>query len=130
MAVEGSQPFKITLQSSVDMRLKQYTFVKVNSAGKAALCTAATDVPVGVLQNKPVTNGAAEITVIGETKVYADAITTAGDLIGTSSDGQADPKTPGTDTTEYVVGQVKIGAGAAGQVATAIVNCAAPARGA
>jgi hypothetical protein len=128
MAVE--QPsFCITLEAAEDLSAKQYYFMKLDSNGRATTCTGATDVPVGVLQNKPNALGkAAEILVYGMTKVSSDAALTIGDLIGTSADGQADAKTPGIDTTEYVTGQVLIASTAAAGLATALVNCANPHR--
>lgn len=131
MAYKGSQPFKITLEAGADLSTKQYYFVKVDSAtGKAVVCDAVTDRPVGVLQNKPTSGQAAEIVVVGLTKISSNAGLTAGNLIGTSIDGQADAKTPGTDTTEYVVGQVLTTTGGADVIGSAIVNCASPARAA
>ncbi len=130
MAYKASQPLKITLTASADLSTKQYYFVKVDGSGTCTVCAAATDKPVGVLQNKPTAGQAAEITVIGVTKVSSDAGLTAGNLIGTSGDGQADAKTPGTDTTEYIVGQMLTTTGAAGVIGTAVVNCASPTRGA
>lgn len=131
MAYEASQPLKITLKAAADLSAKQYHFVKVDSSGDAAACTGATDRPVGVLQNKPTAAGqTCEIVVIGVTKISSDAALTEGTLIGTSADGQADAKTPGTDTTEYVVGQMLTETGAAGVIGTALVNCANPHRAA
>lgn len=131
MAYKGSQPFKISLEAGADLSAKQFYFVKVDSStGKAVVCDAATDRPVGVLQNTPTSGQAAEIVVAGLTKVSSNAGLTAGNLIGTSSDGQADAKTPGTDTTEYVVGQMLTTTGAADVIGSALVNCANPHRAA
>lgn len=130
MAYKASQPLKITLTASADLSAKQFYFVKVSGSGTVDVCSGATDKPVGVLQNKPTSGQAAEIVVIGVTKVSSDAALTAGNLIGTSGDGQADAKTPGTDTTEYIVGQMLTTTGAAGVIGTALVNCASPVRGA
>jgi len=130
MAYKGSQPFKITLEAGADLSSSQYYFVKLNASGKAVVCSGATDIPVGVLQNNPTSGQAAEIVVVGLTKVSSNAALAIGDLIGTSSDGQADAKTAGTDTTEYVVGTVLVTTGAAGVVASALVNCANPHRAA
>ena len=130
MAYKGSQPFKVTLKAGADLSAKQYYFVKLNSSGNAVVCAAATDIPVGVLQNNPVANQAAEIVVIGLTKVSTDAALAIGNFIGTSSDGQADAKTVGTDTTEYVVGVAMVTSGAADTITTAMVNCANPHRAA
>ena len=68
--------------------------------------------------------------VVGGTKIVSSASIDEGSLIGTASTGKADAKTPGTDTTEYGVGQVILAAGADGEVLTAVINCASPARAA
>ena len=130
MAYKGSQPFKITLEAGADLSSSQYYFVKLDNAGKAVVCSGATDIPVGVLQNNPTSGQAAEIVVVGLTKVSSNAALAIGNLIGTSSDGQADAKTAGTDTTEYVVGTVLTTTGAAGVVGSVLVNCANPHRAA
>ena len=130
MAYKGSQPFKISLTAGADLSAKQYYFVKLNGSGNAIVCAAATDIPVGVLQNNPTSGQTAEVVVIGMTKISADAALSIGDFIGTSSDGQADAKTNGTDTTEYVVGRMLTATGAAAVIGTAMVNCANPHRGA
>lgn len=131
MAYEINQySVKITLPAAADLSTKQYYFVKVNSSGQAALCAAATDRPIGVLQNTPTSGQAAEVLVVGGTKIVASASIDEGVLIGTASTGKADAKTPGTDTTEYGVGQVILAAGADGELLTAVINCASPARAA
>lgn len=130
MATEGSQPLKTTAKAGADLSAKQYYFVKLNADNQVIVCAAATDIPCGVLQNNPVSGDAAEICVVGETKVSGDADLDAGHLIGPSVDGQADRKIPGTDTTEYICGQVKFGNTAANGIVTAFVNCASPSRAA
>ena len=120
-----------TFEAAADLSTKQFYFVKLVGNRQVNVCSAATDKPVGVLQNKPDASGkAAEVLTFGRTKVVADAALTAGDLIGTSADGQADPKVPGTDTTEYVVGVVTRGVSAAGEIAEALINCHNPVRAA
>jgi hypothetical protein len=59
--------------------------------------------------------------VFGVTKVVADGTLVAGNLIGTSSDAQADAIAAGTDTTVYVVGQA-LEAGSAGETVTMFFN--------
>lgn len=130
MAVQFSQPVKFTLEAAADLSGKQFYFVKLDSNGKAAVCAAATDVPIGVLQNKPTSGQAATILCVGTSKVSSDAALNEGDLIGTSADGQADAKTPGSDTTNYVVGQMITATGGAGVIGTAAINCANPHRAA
>jgi hypothetical protein len=122
---------KITLEAAADLSAHQYKYVKVDSNGRAAAIAAATDLPVGVLQNKPAALGqAAEILVDGVTKLQADAALTPGTAIGPSADGQADAKTVGTDITEHANGIVLEGAAAAGNYCTALVHCGIPNRAA
>lgn len=108
----------------------QYKFVKMNADNEVVLCNGATDVPAGVLQNRPDNGEMASIMSFGISKVRGDGDLDAGDLIGTSSDGEAEEKVPGTDTSDYIAGQVIEGNAAAGGYATALINCASPARAA
>jgi len=130
MAFEGPQIKIPGLTASADLSAKQYYFVKMSGEKTVTVCAGATDIPCGVLQNKPTSGQAAEVCAIGVSKVSGDADLDAGHLIGTSGDGQADRKIAGTDTTEYVVGQVMLGNGAAGGLITALINCASPHRAA
>jgi hypothetical protein len=130
MAYEASQPLKLTLSAAADLSAKQYYFVKLTNTGLVDVCAAVTDRPVGVLQNKPKAGQAAEITVIGVTKVSSDTGITAGAAIGTSIDGQATTKTIGTDTTHFIAGQMLTTTGGGDVIGTALINCAAPARAA
>ena len=131
MAYEiSNNSLKITLPAGADLSAKQYYFVKVNSSGNAVLCAAATDAPIGVLQNAPISGAEASIVVVGGTKLVAGAAIAAGVKIGTASTGKADAKVAGTDTTEYTVGQVLLASGADLDVLTAVINCASPNRAA
>lgn len=131
MAYEiSNNSLKITLPAGADLSTKQYYFVKVNSSGNAVLCAAATDAPIGVLQNNPISGAEASIVVVGGTKIVAGAAIAAGIKIGTDSAGKADAKVAGTDTTEYTVGQVLLASAADADVLTAVINCASPNRAA
>lgn len=116
----------ITLEAGADLSGDQYKFVKL-SAGKAVLCAAATDAPVGVLQNKPTSGQAATVAVSGVTKLLSGGTITAGNLLGTDASGTADAKTPGSDTTEYVAGTALADA-SSGEVLSALINTEAPHR--
>lgn len=130
MAYEGPQIKLVGVTAAADLSAatNQFRFVEIVGNNQVNICNGATDRPVGVLQNLPRSGEAAEVVAIGVTKIQADAALTAGALIGTSADGQADAKTPGTDTTEYVVGQMLTGASGAGAIGTALINCASPCR--
>lgn len=131
MAFEGPQFFKLPgVTASADLSAKQYYFVKLSGAKTVTVCAGTTDKPIGVLQNTPTSGQAADVLVCGVTKVSSDAALTAGNVIGTSADGQAAAYAAGTDTTKYLVGQVVTTTGAAGELATAVVNCGSIARGA
>lgn len=130
MAYEASQPLKVgNFTAAADLSAKQYYFVKLASATTVDVCSAVTDLPIGVLQNKPTLGQPAEIVVLGVTKINVDADLAALDFIATSADGQAQTFTVGTDTTAYGVGRCITEPGAAGEIHTAIVNCVMPFRG-
>lgn len=117
----------LALKAGGDLSSHQHKFVKLNADNQVVLTAAITDIPLGILQNKPDASGkGATVLVIGVTKIQANAALSAGDVIGTSADGQADPIVAGTDTTVYVAGQVLIGAANAGEIAEAVVNLASP----
>jgi hypothetical protein len=119
----SAQSIDLVFKAAGDLSGKQYYCMKISAARTVDVCSAATDVPAGVLQNKPAAaNRAAVIRTHGSTKISANASLTAGNLIGTSSDGQADAKTVGTDTTEYVLGIVVDSPGAAGDIVEAIIS--------
>ena len=120
----------LTFANANDLSAKQFYFVKMSASNTIVVCAAATDKPIGVLQNKPTANQAAVVRVIGCTKVSSEQALAAGNLIGTSADGEADVYVAGTDTTKYFCGQVIEASTAAHGYATAIVNCAAIRRGA
>jgi hypothetical protein len=131
MAYEISNySLKITLVAGADLSTAQYKFVKQHTDGTAILCAAATDRPIGVLQNSPASGQEAEVLVTGGTKVKTAAGIAIGALIGTDGNGLADAKVPGTDTTEYAVGTVLVATANANEIGTAVINCAAPSRAA
>jgi hypothetical protein len=121
--------FKTTFVAGGDLRTKQFHFVKLNNAGQVVIVAAITDVPVGILQNKPNTGEDAEIMCDGISKLVADGTIDEGNLVGTSNDGQGDAIVAGTDTTVYTVGQA-LEAAAAGEVFAILFNCMNPNRAA
>ena len=121
MATESPGMAIGTFTAAADLSSKQYHFVKLASATTVNVCSAVTDVPIGVLQNNPASGESAVVCIFGTSKVVADATLAAGDVLGTSADGQAQPLTVGTETTVYTCGQA-ITAGAAGTLQTAFIN--------
>lgn len=108
----------------------QYKFVKLNTSGQIVLCAAVTDNPIGILQNTPASGQPAEVMAFGISKLQGDADLTKGDLVGTSSDGQAAAYVHGTDTTKFIVGQVIQDNAVAAGLVTVIFNCLAAGRAA
>lgn len=100
-----------------DLSSYQYYFVEVSGNDQVDVCDGTTDVVLGVLQNKPTTGQTAIVRIYGHTKVSANAALTAGNVVGTSSDGQAAAVTLGTTTGQNAVGVVTKGCGSAGDVA-------------
>jgi hypothetical protein len=121
MAYEASQIRFGNLTAAADLSSKQYHFVKLASATTVNVCTAITDIPIGVLQNDPTSGQAAEICIFGISKVVADGTLAAGNVVGTSADSQCDAIVAGTDTTVYAMGQA-ITAASAGETTTILVN--------
>ena len=112
-----------TFTASADLSAKQYYIVKMSGDNTVTVCAAVTDVPIGVLQNKPASGEQAVVRVFGMSKVSADATLAAGNIIGPSADGQAQPVTQGSETTVYNIGQAVTG-GAAGTLQTALITIA------
>jgi hypothetical protein len=95
----------------------QFKFVKQDATGKVVAIAAITDIPVGILQNRPKLGEMATVRVWGSSKVQADAaLATPGTVIGTSADGQADAKVLAEAGTEFVVGETVGIAAAAGEI--------------
>ncbi len=121
MATESNLTI-LSFIAGASLATSQYLAVKLSADDTVVVCTAVTDKPIGVLQNKPASGGTAEVAVAGKTKWISDAALNAGDLVGTSADGQADAKVPGSDPTEYVLGTVLVGTGAAGGYAEVLIS--------
>ena len=117
--------------AAADLSLYQFHFVKLSADNTVNICAADTDIPVGVLQNKPDAAGKpAQVMMFGVTKLM---IGTGGALtfslaVGTDANGEAESEAV-TDTTHYNVGRVLEGA-AASVICTAIINCLNPMRNA
>ena len=73
MAYESPQICIGTLTAAADLSGKQYYFVKLASESTVNVCSAVTDVPIGVLQNTPASGESAEVAIFGLSKVSADA---------------------------------------------------------
>jgi hypothetical protein len=130
MAVASTVHLTTTLEAAGDLSDYRFHFMK-NDSGQVTVAAAVTDPCVGVLQDKPEAEGrAAELVVVGETKIVAGDAIDALVLITTDTSGHAVAVTPGSDTTCYILGRALEAAGATGDIIRAFVNCANPARAA
>jgi hypothetical protein len=124
MAFEFSNySVKITRVASGDLSASQYRFVKLSTTDLVVVCSSATDIPIGVLQNAPTSGQEAEILIIGGTKVEAGEALAIGDALGIVANGRG---AAANTTTEYTLGTVLSTTAAAGEYATAVINCANP----
>jgi hypothetical protein len=93
----------VSLVAENDLSAKQFHYVELSAtAGMVDVPDNAADVPVGVLQNKPVANAAAEVATLAGAivKVVSDGSGTAisiGDTVGTNNAGKAVKKTVSGD---------------------------------
>jgi hypothetical protein len=123
--------FEVTLEAGADLSGQQHRFVKLNASGQAVAITAVTDIPVGILQNKPKGVGnPATVMVAGISKVIGAADLSMGNLVGASNDGRAAAYTGGVDTTKYIVGHVLEDNTMANGMCAVLINCMNPSRGA
>ncbi|UCC71365.1 MAG: DUF2190 family protein [Gemmatimonadota bacterium] len=131
MATDMQLVSDVTFEAAADLSTKQFYFVKLSAANTVDVCSGATDVPCGILQNKPSAAGRpAVVRMFGISKAVADAGLSVGALIGTAADGQADAKVAGTDTTQYVVGVALTACSNAGEIVEVSLNCMNPHRAA
>jgi len=77
-----------TLTAAADLSAKQFHAVKITAAQQVNLSTVAGEPVIGILQNKPASGAAADIMVIGVTKVKAGAAIAAGASVMAGADGR------------------------------------------
>ena len=118
MAVQRSG-IDVTLKAGADLSAKQFYFMEQSTTDKqVSTVNAATDRPIGILQNKPAASGrSALVRVLGHSKVICgeNLASSEGALIGANARGSATALTAGTSTTAYVMGILTVG-----QASTAI----------
>jgi hypothetical protein len=122
MAFDGQQLDDSGLIAGADLSAAQFQIVKLSAAKTVILCAAATDKPIGILQNTPKSGQAASVCWNGLSKVVVGATVAFGDTVGTDTNGRAVTYVAGTDTTKYGVGQVIEPGAAALGLATVFVN--------
>lgn len=96
----NGQPIELFLVAAADLSAKQYYFVKVDSAAKAALGGAG-DFCAGVLQNAPAADAIAVVRVTGITNVIASGTIAIGAVLASDSAGKSKAAVLGkTDTSD------------------------------
>lgn len=80
--------FSDSLIAGEDLRTHQYKFVKISAARTVALCGSG-ERPYGILQNKPNTDEAAEVMVLGVSNLIASGVVAYGSTCGSDSAGKA-----------------------------------------
>lgn len=111
----------ITFKAGADLSAKQYYIVELTGENTVNVANAATDKPIGVLQNDPTSGQAAVVRIYGISKVNADAAIAVNDLVGAAADGQAAVYVAGTDTTKYGLGLCTKAVSNAGEIAEILV---------
>lgn len=109
MATKSAAIFDHSYKAENDLSAKQYYFVEYSGVDQVDVCDAAADRAIGILQNKPIANAAAEVRHLGISMVVSDGSGTAivaGDHIGPGATGKAIKKT----TADYSVAGIAMDA--------------------
>ena len=119
----------LTFQAAADLSAQQFRFVKLDANGQVAAISAVTDIPIGVLQDKPAAQGrACNVMLDGVSKVVGGGNLAKADQVGTDSQGRAVAYVAGTDTTKYKLGQILEDNSVAGGLCTMAFDCKNPTR--
>lgn len=86
---QSIRDFERTFEAGEDMDTKQYCIVQLSATGKAEVGEGATDLIIGVLQNKPKSGEGALVRFLGTSKVKAGGAISIGDFVTTNSSGEA-----------------------------------------
>lgn len=115
--------------ASESLASNQYYGVTMSGDRAVDLQDAITDIPAGILQNKPTSGQQAQVMVAGRTPgVVAEAIT-AGQQVRIDAAGKFAVFAVDTDVTAYCCGYCVVGAGNDGEIGEFVVNCATCFRG-
>lgn len=115
MAIEQAMS-GVTLPAGADLSTKQYTFVKVNSSGKAVTAGDG-ERGVGVQQDKPTQDKATNIAMSGISKVLCGGTITNGAAVASDANGKAVAATTG----KHIMG-FALEAGASGRIISIVLD--------
>lgn len=113
--------FDVAFSTNADLSSLQYHLVKVTGAVQVGTCSATTDTPVGILQNKPGNAQAAQVRVHGVSKLVADAAITAGNLVCTAANAKGTTVAI-NGTAAYTIGIALDTVTAQGEVASVLLT--------
>lgn len=108
-SIEGERTFV----AGEDLSSKKYYIAQLDASGNVEVGESATDLLVGVIQNKPESGKAALIRNAGTSKVVASAAIAIGAFVTTTSAGKAVTTTTDKDV---VIGRALEAAGADGDI--------------
>lgn len=117
MAIEQMSLSIGFMTAAADLSAKQFYLLKVAANGTVNLQTSAGGAILGVLQNKPESGQAADVSVSGVSKVLAGGTLAAGDPVQAHTDGTAIKALTG----DVSCGTVLFGA-ASGEYATILLS--------
>ena len=97
-----------TFEAAEDLSDYQYHFVVLNTSGKVRLMDAEDEVAIGILQNAPESGDAADVMIIGKSKLVANAALTVGkfvkpEYVGATDAGKGDDAGTWWDTARGMV---------------------------
>jgi len=108
--------FDVSLESGEDLSNAQFLAVALNSNGKVVKAKSDT-LPIGILQDKPKEGQAANVRMLGISKVVAGGAIAIGDVLTADDDGRL----IAASTGYYPIGIALEAAAQAGQVVTAFI---------
>lgn len=131
MAYEFSNSaVKVSRVAGEDLSTAQYKFVKLdNGDGTVKAVDGATDRPFGVLQNSPTSGQIAEVTIVGGSKVECGGTASVGQPLFSSASATAVTLAFGTTASAAFVVGTFVEDAAAGDISSAVINCANAGRG-
>lgn len=120
MTASGAFQVNDTKKANADLSAQQYQFVQLSAADTVSMASGPTgEANYGVLQNKPAAAGrAAEVTILGFTKVKASTAITANALITSNTSGKAVTST----SAQVVLGRALTAAGAENDIIEAFIH--------
>ena len=108
------------ITAAADLSSYQYHFVKVDANGRVNICTAVTDVSLGVLQNKPsAVDSPARVRVAGISKLVLNQAANEGALLTSNTQGFGVPQ----GTASHFCGAILLHAtGGSGDIHDALIT--------